>query len=48
MMDEVTVEFIIVMGRRAILLAENLSSSVKGNPIVIGIESPKYGLDNFV
>ena len=40
MMDEVIVEFIIVMGRNAILLAGNLSSSVKGSPIVIGIESP--------
>lgn len=48
MMNKVVVDFIIVMGKNAILLADKLSTSLHGHPIVIGIQSPIYNLANFV
>lgn len=48
MMNKVVVEFIIVMGKNAILLADKLFRSLHGNSIVIGIQSPIYNLANFV
>ncbi len=50
MINMVNVEFIIIMGKKAVRLAEALSKYLKSNPIIIGFENsnPDFGLDNFV
>lgn len=39
MMNMVNVEFIIVMGRKAVVLAEHMSRGLKATPIIIGFEN---------
>jgi hypothetical protein len=50
MMNMVNVEFIIIMGKKALKLAEAMSKYLKSNPIIIGFENsnPDFGLDNYV
>jgi hypothetical protein len=35
----VTVEFIIVMGRRAVVLCEHLAKGLKVSPVIIGLDN---------
>ena len=50
MMNMVNVEFIIIMGKKAVTLAEHMSKALKASPIIMGFENanPDFGLGNFV
>lgn len=39
MMNMVSVEFIIVMGKKAVVLAEHLAKGLKASPVIIGLEN---------